>query len=168
MENLNSLNIVSSPLNKLSEKIDSVKSFVKASILWLWLATTTAQAGVEVDTNYVARFDLDGQTLVYDLSDKSNNPCDQFLETDPDLWMRCWDLAQEAEQKWLAMSKTDLASSKASLASSKASLASSKASLASSKASLASSKASLEQHKHEAQESLDRLNVQIAKDIQEM
>jgi len=154
MENLNSLNIVSSPLNKLSEKIDSVKSFVKASILWLWLATTTAQAGVEVDTNYVARFDLDGQTLVYDLSDKSNNPCDQFLETDPDLWMRCWDLAQEAEQKWLAMSKTDLASSKASLASSKASLA--------------SSKASLEQHKHEAQESLDRLNVQIAKDIQEM
>ena len=147
MENLNSLNIVSSPLNKLSEKIDSVKSFVKASILWLWLATTTAQAGVEVDTNYVARFDLDGQTLVYDLSDKSNNPCDQFLETDPDLWMRCWDLAQEAEQKWLAMSKTDLASSKASLA---------------------SSKASLEQHKHEAQESLDRLNVQIAKDIQEM
>ncbi len=161
MENLNSLNIVSSPLNKLSEKIDSVKSFVKASILWLWLATTTAQAGVEVDTNYVARFDLDGQTLVYDLSDKSNNPCDQFLETDPDLWMRCWDLAQEAEQKWLAMSKTDLASSKASLASSKASLASSKASLA-------SSKASLEQHKHEAQESLDRLNVQIAKDIQEM
>ncbi len=143
MENLNSLNIVSSPLNKLSEKIDSVKSFVKASILWLWLATTTAQAGVEVDTNYVARFDLDGQTLVYDLSDKSNNPCDQFLETDPDLWMRCWDLAQEAEQKWLAMSETSLANSRTNLANSRTNLANSRTNLANSRTNLANSEANL-------------------------